>query len=144
MNAKQYKVIKAMIGHKGQWVSSHDLATELNLTWRQASTLLKVLSPPLEIRKDEKWGVVEARFNGQKEEIIEIEKQALKEIYGIDEAERNRILMTLSPAAWMTMTDLSEELGYKFSIILRVFDTMGDRIETKGTAIKLYRRKSDV
>ena len=61
MNAKQYKVIRAMIRHQGQWVTSHDLATELNLTWRQASTLLKVLSPPLEIRKDERLGVVEAR-----------------------------------------------------------------------------------
>ena len=83
-------------------------------------------------------------INGQREDIIEFEKQALKEIYGIDEAERKRILMTLSPAAWMTMTDLSEELGYKFSVILRVFATMEDMIETKGTAVKLYRRKSDV
>ena len=144
MNAKQYRVIKTMMAHRGQWITSHDLAIALNLTWRQASALLTVLSPPLEIRRDERWGVVEARFNGTEEEMIEFEKQALKEIYGIDEAERRRILLTLSPSSWMSMVDLSDELGYKYSIILRVFRTFGDAVETKGTSVKMYRRKSDV
>ena len=140
MNAKQYRVIKTMMAHRGQWITSHDLAIALNLTWRQASALLTVLSPPLEIRRDERWGVVEARYNGTEEEMIEFEKQALKEIYGIDEAERRRILLTLSPSSWMSMVDLSDELGYKYSIILRVFRTFGDAVETKGTSVKMYRR----
>ena len=144
MNAKQYKVIKEMMKHRGEWIMAHDLATDLNLTWRQASSLLKVLSPPLEIRKDEKFGVVEARYNGTDKDIIEFEKRALQEIYGIDDEERMRILYTLSPSSWMSMVDLADELGYKYSIILRVFSTMEDLIETKGTSIKLYRRKSDV
>ena len=140
MNAKQYRVIKTMMAHRGQWITSHDLAIALNLTWRQASALLTVLSPPLEIRRDERWGVVEARFNGTEEEMVEFEKQALKEIYGIDEDERRRILLTLSPSSWMSMVDLSDELGYKYSIILRVFRTLGDAVETKGTSVKMYRR----
>ena len=44
----------------------------------------------------------------------------------------------------MSMVDLSDELGYKYSIILRVFRTLGDAVETKGTSVKMYRRKSDV
>lgn len=144
MNAKQYRVIKTLMAHRGEWISSHDLAIALNLTWRQASALLSVLSPPLEIRRDEKWGVVEARYNGTEEEMIEFEKQALKETYGIDEEERRRILLTLSPSSWMSIVDLSDELGYKYSILLRVFKTFGNAVETKRTSVKMYRRKSDV
>lgn len=144
MNAKQYKVMKALMDCRGEWIPTHELARRLNLTWRQASSILKVLSPPLEIRRDEKYGVAEARFNGTDEEMLELEKQALKDIYGIDEAERERIYRSLSPYSWISMVDLADELGYKFSVILRVFATMEGIEETRENSIKLFRRKSDV
>lgn len=141
MNAKQYKVLKAMMDRRGEWIATHDLARDLDLTWRQASSILKVLAPPLEIRKDEKYGVVEARFNGTDDDIRDLEIQALKDIYGIDDKVREHIRMTLSPSSWMSMVDLSDELGYKYSIILRIFATMDCVEETKNGSTKFYRRR---
>ena len=143
MNSKTYKILKIILETPNEWHSTTSLAYDVDMTTRQVVAIIGAYEHlPLEKDRDSQNNRTYVMFQGTKEEASAILTRITEEYYGISEEMKKTIYDTLSPVAWMTVTDIVEDTNFKRCDVSRTLGLLeGVATKTSGEAV-MYRRES--
>ena len=140
MNCKTYRVWGALLEYPNDWQSVMKIAYDINMTARQVSSIVGMMpSPPVVKERDEKDNKLYVRVIGTPEEISKLRAEVISDYFGISPDTWERVMNSLSPIGWMSVTDISDDTGVEKLRVSRILSALPNVVSKGSGTVTLYR-----
>lgn len=140
MSNNSYKILSLLIKNPNKWQNVQDIAYDVNITYRQAMSVILALDFENVERTKNEHGRTVIRFYGNEDDAERVTRKVIREYYGITDDDTKRMYDLLSPAGWLSVPDLVEESGRTRSKVTRTLRVMDGVDKSIIDASTFYRR----
>lgn len=137
MNAKCYKVWKVLLDSPGEWIPLFQISEVTGLTVKQVVSVLIGLDPTY-LERDEANSFHSVRLNGTPDDLARLRKEVVMDYYDISDEMMEILHAHLSPVGWVSVTDISNDTGWRINMISAALSVMDDVVKMTSGHTSLY------